>query len=45
MWPTFLTATMRREAASGERDHPEQAFERASDPFRAFMQKNVRDKD
>src|SRR5215204_4961804 len=24
---------------------PEQAFERASDPFRAFMQKNVRDKD
>ena len=24
---------------------PEQAFERASDPFRAFMMKNVRDKD
>ena len=24
---------------------PEQAFERASDPFRAFMLKNVRDKD
>ena len=24
---------------------PEQAFERAADPFRAFMMKNVRDKD
>jgi flagellar biosynthetic protein FliP len=46
MWPTFLTAYDAgvRPLLANEIT-PEQAFERASDPFRAFMQKNVRDKD
>ncbi len=46
MWPTFTTAydagvcpLLANEIT------PEQAFDRASDPFRAFMQKNVREKD
>ncbi|MGB9368320.1 MAG: flagellar type III secretion system pore protein FliP [Xanthobacteraceae bacterium] len=46
MWPTFVTAYDAgvRPLLANEIT-PEQAFERASDPFRAFMQKNVRDKD
>ena len=46
MWPTFTTAYDAgvRPLLANEIT-PEQAFERASDPFRAFMQKNVRDKD
>ncbi len=46
MWPTFTTAYDAgvRPLMANEIT-PEQAFERASDPFRAFMQKNVRDKD
>jgi flagellar biosynthetic protein FliP len=46
MWPTFTTAydTGIRPLLANEIT-PEQAFERASDPFRAFMQKNVREKD
>ena len=46
MWPTFITAYDAgvRPLIANEIT-PEQAFERASDPFRAFMQKNVRDKD
>ena len=46
MWPTFTTAYDAgvRPLIANEIT-PEQAFERASDPFRAFMQKNVRDKD
>jgi flagellar biosynthetic protein FliP len=46
MWPTFVTAYDAgiRPLVANEIT-PEQAFERASDPFRAFMQKNVRDKD
>ena len=46
MWPTFQVAY-----DSGVRPlianeiTPEQAFNRAADPFRAFMMKNVRDKD
>jgi len=44
MWPTFLTAYDAgvRPLLANEIT-PEQAFERASDPFRAFMQKNVRE--
>ncbi len=46
MWPTFLTAydVGVRPLVANEIT-PEQAFERASDPFRVFMMKNVRDKD
>ena len=46
MWPTFVTAYDAgiRPLAANEIT-PEQAFERASDPFRVFMMKNVRDKD
>jgi flagellar biosynthetic protein FliP len=46
MWPTFLTAYDAgvRPLMANEIT-PEQAFERAADPFRAFMMKNVRDKD
>jgi flagellar biosynthetic protein FliP len=46
MWPTFLTAydTGVKPLIANEIT-PEQAFERASDPFRVFMMKNVRDKD
>ena len=46
MWPTFTTAYDAgvRPLLANEIT-PEQAFERASDPFRAFMQKNVREKD
>jgi flagellar biosynthetic protein FliP len=46
MWPTFITAYDAgvRPLLANEIT-PEQAFERASDPFRVFMQKNVRDKD
>jgi flagellar biosynthetic protein FliP len=46
MWPTFTTAYDAgvRPLLANEIT-PEQAFERASDPFRVFMQKNVRDKD
>jgi flagellar biosynthesis protein FliP len=46
MWPTFLTAYDAgvRPLMANEIT-PEQAFERAADPFRVFMMKNVRDKD
>jgi flagellar biosynthesis protein FliP len=46
MWPTFVTAYDAgvRPLIANEIT-PEQAFERAADPFRVFMQKNVRDKD
>jgi flagellar biosynthetic protein FliP len=46
MWPTFTTAYDAgvRPLLANEIT-PEQAFQRASDPFRVFMQKNVRDKD
>jgi flagellar biosynthesis protein FliP len=46
MWPTFTTAydTGLRPLIANEIT-PEQAFDRAADPFRAFMQKNVREKD
>src|SRR3954471_21315455 len=46
MWPTFTTAydVGVRPLVANEIT-PEQAFERASDPFRVFMMKNVRDKD
>jgi flagellar biosynthetic protein FliP len=46
MWPTFTTAYDAgvRPLIANEIT-PEQAFERASGPFRAFMQKHVRDKD
>jgi len=46
MWPTFTTAYDAgiRPLVANEIT-PEQAFERASDPFRAFMLKNVREKD
>ena len=46
MWPTFVTAYDAgvRPLVANEIT-PEQAFERAADPFRVFMQKNVRDKD
>ncbi len=46
MWPTFTTAYDAgvRPLVANEIT-PEQAFERAADPFRVFMMKNVRDKD
>jgi flagellar biosynthetic protein FliP len=46
MWPTFLTAYDAgiRPLVANEIT-PEQAFERAADPFRVFMMKNVREKD
>src|SRR4029078_5477694 len=46
MWPTFVTAYDAgvRPLMANEIT-PEQAFGRAADPFRAFMMKNVRDKD
>jgi flagellar biosynthetic protein FliP len=46
MWPTFTTAydTGVRPLLANEIT-PEQAFERAADPFRVFMMKHVRDKD
>ncbi len=46
MWPTFVTAYDAgiRPLMANEIT-PEQAFERGADPFRAFMMKNVRDKD
>src|SRR5258707_441216 len=46
MWPTFTTAYDAgvRPLVANEIT-PEQAFDRAADPFRAFMMKNVRDKD
>ena len=46
MWPTFTTAydTGVRPLMANEIT-PEQAFDRAADPFRAFMMKNVREKD
>jgi flagellar biosynthetic protein FliP len=46
MWPTFTTAYDAgvRPLIANEIT-PEQAFERASGPFRGFMQKHVRDKD
>jgi len=46
MWPTFVTAYDAgvRPLVANEIT-PEQAFERAADPFRVFMMKNVRDKD
>jgi len=46
MWPTFLTAYDAgiRPLLANE-IKPEQAFERAADPFRVFMMKNVREKD
>jgi flagellar biosynthetic protein FliP len=46
MWPTFVTAyDAGVKPLMANEITPEQAFERASDPFRAFMMKNVRDKD
>jgi flagellar biosynthetic protein FliP len=46
MWPTFTTAyDAGVKPLIANEITPEQAFERASDPFRAFMQKNVREKD
>ena len=46
MWPTFTTAyDLGLRPLLANEITPEQAFDRASDPFRAFMQKNVRDKD
>jgi flagellar biosynthesis protein FliP len=46
MWPTFTTAyDLGVRPLMANEITPEQAFDRASDPFRAFMQKNVRDKD
>ena len=46
MWPTFLTAyDAGVKPLIANEITPEQAFERASDPFRVFMMKNVRDKD
>ena len=46
MWPTFTTAyDVGVRPLLANEITPEQAFERASDPFRAFMMKNVRDKD
>ena len=46
MWPTFQVAYDNgvRPLVANEIT-PEQAFERAADPFRVFMMKNVRDKD
>jgi flagellar biosynthetic protein FliP len=46
MWPTFTTAyDVGVRPLIANEITPEQAFERSSDPFRVFMQKNVRDKD
>jgi flagellar biosynthetic protein FliP len=46
MWPTFTTAyDVGVRPLIANEITPEQAFDRASDPFRAFMQKNVREKD
>jgi flagellar biosynthetic protein FliP len=46
MWPTFTTAyDLGVRPLMANEITPEQAFDRASDPFRAFMQKNVREKD
>jgi flagellar biosynthetic protein FliP len=46
MWPTFLTAyDAGVKPLIANEITPEQAFERAADPFRVFMMKNVRDKD
>ena len=46
MWPTFTTAYDAgiRPLMANEIT-PEQAFDRAADPFRVFMMKHVRDKD
>jgi len=46
MWPTFTAAYDAgvRPLLANEIT-PEQAFDRAADPFRVFMMKNVRDKD
>ncbi|MEA2927877.1 MAG: flagellar biosynthesis protein FliP, partial [Hyphomicrobiales bacterium] len=46
MWPTFQVAYDQgiRPLVANEIS-PEQAFDRAADPFRAFMMKNVREKD
>jgi flagellar biosynthetic protein FliP len=46
MWPTFQIAYDQgiRPLVANEIT-PEQAFDRAADPFRAFMMKNVREKD
>jgi flagellar biosynthetic protein FliP len=46
MWPTFQVAYDNgvRPLVANEIT-PEQAFERSADPFRAFMMKNVREKD
>ena len=46
MWPTFVTAYDAgvRPLIANEIT-PEQAFERSAEPFRAFMLKNVREKD
>jgi flagellar biosynthetic protein FliP len=46
MWPTFQVAYDNgiRPLVANEIT-PEQAFDRAADPFRAFMMKNVREKD
>jgi flagellar biosynthetic protein FliP len=46
MWPTFLTAyDVGVKPLMANEITPEQAFDRAADPFRVFMMKNVRDKD
>jgi flagellar biosynthetic protein FliP len=46
MWPTFLTAyDAGVKPLMANEITPEQAFDRAADPFRVFMMKNVRDKD
>ena len=46
MWPTFTTAyDVGVRPLMANEITPEQAFERASDPFRVFMMKNVREKD
>jgi len=46
MWPTFTSAyDLGLRPLIANEITPEQAFDRAADPFRAFMQKNVREKD
>jgi flagellar biosynthesis protein FliP len=46
MWPTFTTAyDVGLRPLIANEITPEQAFDRAADPFRAFMQKTVREKD
>ena len=46
MWPTFTTAyDVGVRPLLANEITPEQAFDRAADPFRVFMMKNVRDKD